>query len=158
MEDGALRIERAAAGRCVEEWAREDDGGGLALAMTLIEERDMIVGAARTPPGMFLIIGDRFMFARGRNPESEADASGARARLGDWLSCHVSYGRMSSWRVALSTQPWREGRPLFQPGALRFRSEDQMLRELVDGGLLIRRWRVVESRLPPDRLRPLLSF
>lgn len=157
-EDGALRLDRAAAGRCVEEWVREDDGRGLALAMTLLDERDMIIGAVRTPPGMFLVIGDRFIFARGRDPDAWPEVGGPRARLGDWLSCHVSYGRMSSWRVALSTQPWREGRPLFLPGALRFRPEDQVLRELVDGGLLIRRWRVVESGLPPDRLRPLLSF
>lgn len=157
-EDGALRIERAGPRRRMEEWVREDDGGGLALAMTLLDERDMIVGTVRTPPGMFLVVGDRFIFARGRDPETEPEAGELRACLGDWLSCHVSYGRMSSWRVALSTQSWREGRPLFLPGALRFRPEDQVLRELVDGGLLIRRWQVVESRLPPDRLRPLLSF
>ena len=53
------------------------------------------------------VVGDRFVYARGRAPFPAGVSS--RAALVWRADCEFSYGRVTGWAVELSTIPWNEG-------------------------------------------------
>jgi len=118
---GALLIEDGAHEPYVEIWEPVDCGPA-ALAPP-------DAWLARLPRGARLLTcGDAFLYVCDRRPAlpRAASLSALAARRGlpavpaAWLDCEISLGRIAGgrrpWQIALSTLPWREGRPLFTAG------------------------------------------
>lgn len=142
-----------------EQWERIDDGGGLFVGLE---------AEAGEPQAYLTVIGDHFMFARER-----AFRPRGAAGLGDaldtatpeaaaaLLDCEFSYGSRRGgrmpWQVALSTLPMREGKRRFAANAWRIGAGgSRVVGPFGDEGR-VRRWRIVDSTVPPERLSTVLN-
>lgn len=105
---------------------RRERGGDRRLALWLIEDEPTKSGSRAMTDAVLVVLGDLFLFARPRPaplparhtlPDLVAKAGRDRARLEALLDCEISLGRVGSarrsWRIELSTLPFREGQRLF---------------------------------------------
>ena len=118
----------------LEDYTLVDDGGGRFLALECREHRRLLVTA-----------GNYFLFARGRAVDlpvggdlADLVAAAPRERKIALLDCELSLGHDLAgddpWRIALSTLPFREGRPLFGANPWRFLREEGRAVETTDDG------------------------
>ena len=133
-----------------EDYTLVDDGGGKFLALDCPEHRRLLV-----------VAGNRFLFARGRTldlPDGAeltglvAEAAPERKRA--ILDCEFSLGHGldgdNSWRIALSTLPFREGQPLFAERSWRFDLDNGHAVEATGNGERV--WTVHTCTLDRDGL------
>jgi hypothetical protein len=86
-----------------------------------------IFGTARHTPGILVLIGDVFLFARDRPVALRRAASltklisrqrTSQADITNALDCEISYGSLrpgaNAWHIVRSTRPEREGKRLFE--------------------------------------------
>ncbi len=160
LEDGMMKEE----GRdipYIEHWHREPTRAGPVAGLQL---RDAVTGA----PGAVVVVGDAFMYARGRAVDLPAgtrlhdlvaDAGDLRAAQ-DLLDCEVSYGirRGDTWTVKGSTLPYKEGRPLALTGGGRPLRHLSTQDEDAEGRAMTRTWTIVACEGEIEGLWPALEL
>ena len=134
FREGDKLIEIGIHDNYLENYTLVDDGDSRFLALNCPEDRRPLV-----------VIGSRFLFARDRTLDlpdgaeltylvAEAEPEKKRALL----DCEFSLGQGldgdDSWRINLSTLPFREGQPLFVASSWRFDLNDGHAIEATDVG------------------------
>ena len=125
--EGPLLVETGVDREYEEEWRRLTSPDAPYVALELISEIDAL-GPNRERTGYVLVVGDYFLYVRGRRGAlppgpSLADVTNSarcsRQCMLDLLDFEISFGRCQGadvpWRIELSTLPFREGQPLFTP-------------------------------------------
>ena len=124
-------------------------------------------GESPAEDAVIVIIDDQFLYARGRAKslskaqsleELVRTAGDDRPLIEDYLNCEISYGSISddlSWRIELSTLPFREG-CLLMPEGSRWRRLGELSLKLDRPGVS-RIWHVAESNLSTEDLARLLN-
>lgn len=125
--DGERITETGVDADYLETWNRLPRSRGGAAALELVTEGNDL----STRPTWLLVAGDCFIYVRGRGlplPAATdltsliARAKPSRTQLLDWLDVEISFGHRygpAPWRIEHSTLPFREGRLLTRPCAIR---------------------------------------
>jgi hypothetical protein len=157
---GTCLIEWAPSGIYVEDWRAQSGSDGLLAGLRLVSETGAD-GIARPRGGGLVVAGSHALLVLGRRSPLPAAApvqeqiacardKHAIARIA--FDCEGSYLRRGQargmWRVALSTDPFREGKEF--PIASGFRHGDEpgrLVQELVEDGCPLRRHWTIDTLL-----------
>jgi hypothetical protein len=125
--DGERIIETGVEADYLETWQRMPRSRGGTAALELVMENNELPSR----PTWLLVAGDCFIYVRGRSQRLPvapklasliAQSQPPREQLLDWLDVEISFGYRygpAPWRIEHSTLPFREGRLLTRPCAIR---------------------------------------
>jgi hypothetical protein len=131
----------------LEIWNRLPRSRGGTAALELVTQGNELA----TRPTWLFVAGDCFIYVRGRGPYLPGapglaslikQSQPSRAQLLDWLDVEISFGyRYGSvpWQIEHSTLPFREGRRLTRPCAIR-----RLGHQLAVEGDNERRWLILD--------------
>ena len=133
-EPGCLRrigdcvIELAPSGAYVEDWRMQPSSPGPVVGLQLIEERVPGTGEVTHRGGALIVCGDHAALARGRS-------GGTQLPERELFSCEASYAlrdpASGDFRIALSTNPLREGQILCVRDGFEMDHETHMVHQRV---------------------------
>ena len=164
---GDCLTEHAPSGAYVEDWRLQPSADGPLIGLELVEERERDSGVIRHRGGGLLVCGQHAALVRGRPhplagagarlPDRVRSALADRAALRAIFAFEASYATRpqagATFTVAASTNPLREGAPLFHDDGFSLdRSGRVVLQRTREDG----RW--IERRFTIDTLAPARSF
>jgi len=154
--------------RYTEIYERICAGENQCAALTLDTRKSASAASAKLSETILIVLDDHFLLARARPMPLPLTATGGMPALlegvmGDKveiariLDCELSMGRIggtsSTWKIDLSTFPWREGQRLFPRDKLSLL--DGQVCQATEAGDLF--WTIEEASLPAEELLALMQ-
>lgn len=143
-------------------------GENQCAVLTLDTQKSEFASSTKLSDAILIVLNDHFLFARARPmplplmatggmPALLEGVKGDKMEIARILDCELSMGRIggtsSTWKIDLSTFPWREGQRLFPRGKLSLL--DGQVCQATEAGN--RFWTIEETSLPAEKLLALMQ-